>query len=88
MKHYDESLLNAGVDVDSVQLEWTLLKTDLYSDNDPEEIKKLSWREINRKKRSQYENILAVSDLLLCLPFSSTECKRGFSVMKNNKANV
>ena len=88
VKHYEESLVSAGVDVDSVQLEWTLLKNDLYSGNDAEEIKNLSWREINQKWRSQYENILAVIDLLLCLPSSSTECERGFSLMKNIKTNV
>ena len=47
-KHYEESLVSASVDVDSVQLEWTLLKNDLYSGNDAEEIETLSWREINR----------------------------------------
>lgn len=47
MKQYEESLVSAGVDVDSVRLEWTVLKNDLYSVNDPEEIKNLSWREIN-----------------------------------------
>ena len=52
VKHYEERLVSAGVDVDSVQLEWTLLKNDLYSGNDAEEIKNLSWREINRKWRS------------------------------------
>ena len=88
MKHYEESLVSAGVDVDSVQLECTLLKNDLYSGNDAEEIKNLSWCEINQKWRSQYENILAVTDLLLCLPSSSTECERGFSLMKNIKTNV
>lgn len=39
VKHCEESLVSAGMDVDSVQLEWTLSKKDLYSDNDPEEIK-------------------------------------------------
>ena len=88
VKHYEESLVSAGMDVDSVQLEWTLLKNDLYSGNDAEEIKNLSWHEINQKWRSQYENILTVIDPLLCLPSSSTECERGFSLMKNIKTNV
>ena len=88
MKHYEQSLASAGVDVDSVQLEWTLLKNDLYSDYDPEEVKKLSWHQINQKWGSQYENILAVFDLLLCLPSSSTKCERGFSLMKNIKTAV
>lgn len=88
VKHCEESLVSAGMDVDSVQLEWTLSKKDLYSDNDPEEIKNLSWREINWKWRYPYENVLAVIDLLLCLPSSSTECKRGFSPMENIKTNV
>ena len=38
VKHYEKSLVSAGVDVDSVQLEWTQLKNNLYSDNDPKEI--------------------------------------------------
>ena len=29
VKHYEESLVSVGVDVESVQLEWTLLKNDV-----------------------------------------------------------
>ena len=32
VKHHEESLLRAGVAVESVELEWTLLKNDVYSE--------------------------------------------------------
>lgn len=83
VKHYEESLLRAGVAVDSVELEWRLLKNDLYSE--PGEVKNLTWPEINRRWKSCYGDILAVVDLLLCLPTSSEGCERGFSLMKNIK---
>lgn len=40
VKHYEGSLLRAGVAVNSVELEWTLLKNNLYSE--PEEVKNLA----------------------------------------------
>ena len=86
VKHYEESLLRAGVAVESVELEWTLLKNDVYSE--PEEGKNLTWPEINRRWKSRYGNVLAVVDLLLCLPSSSAECERGFSLMKNIKTDI
>lgn len=83
VKHYEESLLRAGVAADSVELEWTLLKNELYSE--PGEVKNITWPEINRGWKSRYANILAVVDLLLCLSSSSAECDRGFSLVKNMK---
>ena len=74
VKHYEGSFLRAGVAVNSVEFEWTLLKNNLYSE--PEEVKNLTWPEINRRWKSHYGNILAVVDLLLCLPSSSAECER------------
>ena len=38
VKQYVESLLRAGVAVDSVELEWTLLKNDLYNYRPPLEV--------------------------------------------------
>ena len=86
VKHYEGSFLRAGVAVNSVEFEWTLLKNNLYSE--PEEVKNLTWPEINRRWKSHYGNILAVVDLLLCLPSSSTECERGFSLIKNIKTDI
>lgn len=43
-KHYEESLLRAGVAADSVELEWTLLKNELCSE--PGEVKNITWPEI------------------------------------------
>lgn len=40
VKHYEGSLLRVGVAVNSVELEWTLLKNNLYSE--PEEVKNLA----------------------------------------------
>ena len=86
VKHYEGSFLRAGVAVNSVEFEWTLLKNNLYSE--PEEVKNLTWPEINRRWKSHYGNILAVVDLLLCLPSSSAECERGFSLIKNIKTDI
>ena len=82
-KHYEKSLLRAGVAADLVKLEWTLLKNELYSE--PGELKNITWPDINRGWKLCYGNILAVVDLLLCLSSSSAECERGFSLMKNMK---
>lgn len=51
-------------------------------------MKNLTWPEINRRWKSHYGNILAVVDLLLCLPSSSAECERGFSLIKNIKTDI
>ena len=40
VKHYEGSFLRAGVAVNSVEFEWTLLKNNLYSE--PEEVKNLA----------------------------------------------
>ena len=85
VNHFQQSLLRAGVVVESVKLEWALLKNDLY--NDSEEVTSLTWPEVNLKWGSKYKNILAVVDLL-CLPSSSTECERDFSLMKNIKIDL
>lgn len=69
VKHYEEALERAGIDVESVQLEWTMLKNDLCSESN--DTKNLTWPEINCKWKSQYGSILAVIDLLLCLLSSS-----------------
>ena len=79
-------MLKAGVSVNLVELEWTLLKNNLYSE--PEEVKNLIWPEINRRWKSHYGNILAVIDLLLCLPSSSAECERGLNLIKNIKTDI
>ena len=50
VKHYEESLLRAGVAVDLVELEWTLLKNDLY--NESEVVKNVTLPEINHRWKS------------------------------------
>ena len=45
-------------------------------------VKEISWDQVNGIFREQFPNVLAVIDLLLTLPASSTEAERGFSAMK------
>lgn len=48
----------------------------------------MTWEDINKASQlmgNKFNNILQVIDLLMCLPSGSSECERGFSVMKCTK---
>ena len=48
----------------------------------------MTWEDINKTNQlmeNRFNNILQVIDLLMSLPSGSSECERGFSVMKSTK---
>ena len=57
MKHYEKPLLIAAVAIESAELEWSLLKNDMFSD--PEEIKNQTWPEIYCKSQ-EHASILHI----------------------------
>ncbi|VDI13134.1 Hypothetical predicted protein [Mytilus galloprovincialis] len=63
--------------------EWSAMKTALYSSDLV--IKSLTWQRVNEMHLENYGNILAIMDLILTIPGSSSECERGFRQMKSVK---
>ncbi|XP_071131756.1 uncharacterized protein [Mytilus edulis] len=84
LSHFETSLKNGAVDEIEAVLEWTALKSTLYA-SQSNEIQHLTWQRVNRMFPARYSNILAVMDLLLTIPGSSSECERGFRHMKSLK---
>ncbi len=81
-------LQRAGVDPVLAEIEWPQLRSDIYKDSckvlwDSQKVPKLkSWFAIHKQCGSDYPNILALFDLLLCISPSSAEVERGFSQLK------
>lgn len=68
--------------------EWTTLKSEIYSSKTWEQdLKALSWLEVNRLYGEKCKNILSLIDLILTLPVSTAECERGFSWLKRTKTD-
>uniref|UniRef100_A0A670YFN1 Sperm flagellar 2 n=1 Tax=Pseudonaja textilis TaxID=8673 RepID=A0A670YFN1_PSETE len=80
IQHYEPILEWAKVKVDEIETEWNMLKAELY--NRYENIQGLTWDLVNRDFFHKYPNVLALIDLLLTLPASSSEAARGFGQMK------
>ncbi|CAG2221704.1 unnamed protein product [Mytilus edulis] len=59
------------------------MKTALYSSDLV--IRSLTWQRVNEMHLENYGNILAIMDLILTIPGSSSECERGFRQMKSVK---
>ncbi|XP_061167632.1 uncharacterized protein LOC133176530 [Saccostrea echinata] len=81
---FKDILQKQCVDTGAVAAEWELLKQLLYTN---EKIFEINWQLINVKYREKIPNILDLFDLVLSLPASSSECERGFSVMKMTKTD-
>ncbi|XP_048360107.1 zinc finger protein 862-like [Sphaerodactylus townsendi] len=79
-KYYEPILECAGVKVDEVETEWTMLKAELY--NRYPNVRRITWDSVNLDYSHKYPNILALVDLVLTLPASSSEAARGFGQMK------
>nr|XP_056704207.1 zinc finger protein 862-like [Euleptes europaea] len=79
-KYYEPMLERAGVKVDEVETEWTMLKAELY--NRYQNVRRITWDLVNSDYSHKYPNILALVDLVLALPASSDEAARGFCQMK------
>lgn len=78
--HFKPLLLSAGVDVDLIPDQWTVLKSRLYQQMGP--LEKITWPAVNRMLGHECPDILQLFDLILAIPSSSADCERGFSVMK------
>ncbi len=78
--HFKPLLLSAGVDVDLILDQWTVLKSRLYQQMG--HLEKITWPVVNRMLGHECPHILQLFDLILAIPSSSADCERGFSVMK------
>lgn len=83
--HFRPVLISAGVDVDLIPDQWTIVKSYLYKE--PTTLERLTWSEANRKLRGSCPDILDLVDLVLCMPASTADCERGFNVMKMVKTD-
>ncbi|XP_077078686.1 zinc finger protein 862-like [Siphateles boraxobius] len=83
--HFEPVLLRAGVKVEEVLDQWTVLKSKL--DQDPSVLKNISWREVNQQLGQDCPDILHVADLILCIPASTADCEWGYSAMKLVKSD-
>ncbi len=68
-----------------IQDQWTMLKAKLYLE--PQQLKTLTWVNINRLHGTTCPDILKLMDLVLTIPASTAECERGFNVMKQVKSD-
>ncbi|XP_051803965.1 zinc finger protein 862-like isoform X3 [Acanthochromis polyacanthus] len=87
LDHYSEIVKDAGIDTATAHVEWSALKSELYSSR-PSEIRSLTWDRVHRLHSSSFGTILAVMDLVLTIPGSSAECERGFRQVKTIKTDV
>ncbi len=83
--HFRPVLTSAGVDVDLIPDQWTIVKSYLYKE--PTTLERLTWSEANRKLRGSCPDILDLVDLVLCMPASTADCERGFNVKKMVKSD-
>ncbi|XP_059201277.1 zinc finger protein 862-like [Centropristis striata] len=83
--HFRPVLISAGVDVDLIPDQWTIVKSYLYKE--PTTLERLTWSEANRMLRGSCPDILDLLALVLCMPASTADCERGFNVMKIVKSD-
>ncbi|KAK2149036.1 hypothetical protein LSH36_471g06000 [Paralvinella palmiformis] len=79
VRHFTNILAAANVDVESI----TPLCYRRHGDN----LHTVSWQAINRQFAHLAGNMLALIDVVLCIPATSVEAERGFSVMKRVKTD-
>ncbi|KAK2169507.1 hypothetical protein LSH36_9g09065 [Paralvinella palmiformis] len=76
----------ANGDVKSITPEWVMLKTLCYCRHG-DNLHTVSWQTINRQFADLAGNMLALIDVVLCIPATSVEAEQGFSVMKRVKTD-
>ncbi|CAL9685344.1 unnamed protein product [Knipowitschia caucasica] len=87
ISHFRPLLLSAGVDVDLIPDQWTILKAELYTAGFSQGTIEKTWPTVNRMLRHRCPDILDLFDALLTIPASTADCERGFSVMKQVKSD-
>uniref|UniRef100_A0A1A8KL82 Si:dkeyp-19e1.4 n=1 Tax=Nothobranchius kuhntae TaxID=321403 RepID=A0A1A8KL82_NOTKU len=85
--HFRPLLLSAGVDVDLIPDQWTILKAELYTAGFSQGTFEKTWPTVNRMLRHRCPDVLYLFDALLTIPASTADCERGFSVMKQVKSD-
>lgn len=85
-QHFGPVLNSAGVCVDNIPDQWTILKAKIYAEQ--ENVQKMSWSEVNRKHKEHCSDVLHLVDLVLSIPASTADCERGFNTMKQVKTHT
>ncbi|XP_030213625.1 zinc finger protein 862-like [Gadus morhua] len=87
ISHFRPLLLTAGVDIDLIPDQWTILKTQLYTAGFSQGTIEKTWPAVNRMLHHECPDVLHLFDALLTIPTSTADCERGFSVMKQVKSD-
>ncbi|XP_032362928.1 uncharacterized protein LOC116674775 [Etheostoma spectabile] len=82
ISHFRPLFLSAGVDVELIPDQWTILKTELYTAGFSQGNFEQTWPTVNRMLRHRCPDVLDLFDALLTIPATTADCERGFSVMK------
>ncbi|XP_034725476.1 zinc finger protein 862-like [Etheostoma cragini] len=87
ISHFRPLFLSAGVDVELIPDQWTILKTELYTAGFSQGNFEQTWPTVNRMLRHRCLDVLDLFDALLTIPATTADCERGFSVMKQVKSD-
>ncbi|XP_032382304.1 uncharacterized protein LOC116695889 [Etheostoma spectabile] len=71
-------LLSAGVDVELIPDQWTILKTELYKAGFSQGNFEKTWPTVNKMLRHRCPDVLDLFDALLTIPATTADCERGF----------
>ncbi|KAK0140097.1 Zinc finger protein 862 [Merluccius polli] len=87
ISHLRPLLLSAGVDVELIPDQWTILKSELYTAGFSQGTFEKTWPTVNRMLRHRCPDVLDLFDALLTIPATTADCERGFSVMNQVKSD-
>ncbi|XP_052074826.1 uncharacterized protein LOC127712430 isoform X2 [Mytilus californianus] len=83
--YFRSGLIEAGVEVGMIEMEWTKLKHNLITRfKDPGST---TWKELNEMCSGECSNLLSLVDLILTIPASSADAERGFNRLKMAKSD-
>ncbi|CAC5404060.1 unnamed protein product [Mytilus coruscus] len=83
--YFRSGLIEAGVEVGMIEMEWTKLKHNLITRfKDPGST---TWKELNQMCSGECSNLLSLVDLILTIPASSADAERGFNRLKMAKSD-
>ncbi|CAL8387724.1 unnamed protein product [Boreogadus saida] len=77
ISHLRPLLLSAGVDVELIPDQWTILKTELYTAGFSQGTFEKTWPTVNRMPRHRCPDVLDRFDALLTIPATTADCERG-----------